>query len=82
MKVKNTLVAIAGVVVLIGTTGCAMFNYTELKHTNTVAAGDRLISLKKALDAKLLSKSEYDKLRKDIIDSKKKIKVQCDGISQ
>jgi len=75
MKVKNMLVGIAGVGVLIGTTGCAMFNYTELKHTDAVAVGDRLISLKKAFEAELLSKSEYDKLRKDIIDSKVNVEV-------
>lgn len=68
MKTMRILSMSMALVVIVGLTGCAMFNSDGTVHyTRTTTIGRELVDLEEAKDKGLISDAEYYRLREEII---------------
>lgn len=80
MTAARVLTLAAAVTVMVGTSGCAMFNRGTMHYNRTTTIGKELVDLKDALDKGALTQDEYAKAKKDILEGGPvKIDASCTG---
>jgi len=80
MTAARVLTLAAAVTVMVGASGCAMFNRGTLHYSRTTTIGKELVDLKDAMDKGALTQDEYAKAKKDILaGGPVKIDASCSG---
>ena len=79
MKPIPLLKSVFSMLVVIGLTGCAMFNKNVVTHTRTTTIGQELADLKNAKESGAVTEEEYQKLKSKILnDSAKEHACDCE----
>lgn len=63
----KAFVAGAALALMVGVSGCAMFNRGTLHYNRTTTMGKELVDLKDALDKGALTADEYAKAKQDVL---------------
>jgi uncharacterized protein YceK len=67
MKATKVQKIVLSLIVMVGLSGCAMFNKATVTHTRTTTIGKELIDLQDAKEKGIDSDEEFGKLKKEIM---------------
>jgi len=65
----NRILGLLAVALMTGLSGCALFNQVTLHYSRTTTIGQELIDLQRAKDTGAVSGPEYEKARKELLET-------------
>ena len=66
MKRTKSSIVLPGLLMVVGLSGCALFNSATVSCNRTTTIGQELLDLQEAKEKGVVSEEEYEKLKKQI----------------
>lgn len=67
MNKDRIKIILAGVLMVCGLSGCALFNKGSLQYTRTTTVGQEIMDLQQARDQNAITEEEYNNAKKEIL---------------
>lgn len=69
MNKDKIKIILAGGLMVCGLSGCALFNKGSLQYTRTTTVGQEIMDLQQARDQNAITEAEYNRAKKEMLDS-------------